>query len=103
MLRSKILKIKYLVFTNLAGNTEITNLATNTTLSTRINEIKIKIPWSTEFLRPYILLFLKKKQQARSLTRTLSMLFTKDVKIIVILLNMRILNIAHKHLLKENN
>ena len=47
--------------TNLAGNTEITNLATNTTLSTRINEIKIKIPWSTEFLRPYILLFLKKK------------------------------------------
>ena len=47
--------------TNLDGNTEITNLATNTTLSTRINEIKIKIPWSTEFLRPYILLFLKKK------------------------------------------
>ena len=43
------MKIKYLVFTNLAGNTEITNLATNTTLSTRINEIKIKIPWSTEF------------------------------------------------------
>ena len=49
MLRSKILKIKYLVFTNLAGNTEITNLATNTTLTTRINEIKIKILWSTEF------------------------------------------------------
>ena len=40
---------------------------------------------------------------AFSLTWTLSVLFTKAVKIMVIFLNARVLNIIHKHLLKENN
>ena len=37
------------------------------------------------------------------MTKTLSVLFTKEVKRMFILLNMRILNIILKHLLKENN
>ena len=37
------------------------------------------------------------------MTRALSVLFIKVVKTVFILLNMRVLNIIHKHLLKENN
>ena len=60
--------------------------------------------WPTEFYRPYILPFQKKIVGQIIDMNTLSVLFTKVVKIMVILLNVRILNIIiHKHLLKENN
>ena len=49
MLKSKILKIKYLILLNLVNEVKseipsITNLATNASLNAKINEVKNKIP-----------------------------------------------------------